>query len=83
MERFYCYLAGFAIALALVAGFLIVKSVVEERREAQKRTMTRIAEDVCNERSKWISSYVRGLAVDAIDQRLAEKEAERDEQPIQ
>lgn len=78
MERFYCYLAGFAIALALVAGFLIVKSVVEERREAQKRTMTRIAEDVYNERSKWISSYVRGLAVDVIDRRLAEKEGEHE-----
>ena len=78
MDRFSCYLAGFAIALAMVAGFLIVKSVVEERREAQKRTMTRIAEDVYNERSKWISSYVRGLAVDAIDQRLAEKEGEHE-----
>lgn len=78
MERFWCYLAGFAVALALVAGFLIVKSVVEERREAQKRTMTRIAEDVYNERSKWISSYVRGLAVDAIDRKLSEKEGEHE-----
>jgi hypothetical protein len=74
MERFWCYLAGFAITLALVAGFLIVKRSVEERRETQNRMMTRIAEDVYNERSKWISSYVRGLAVDVIDSKLAEKE---------
>ena len=78
MERFYCYLAGFAIALALVAGFLIVKEKVEERREAQKRTMTRIAEDVYNERSKCIDKYVRDLTVDLIDQRLAEKEGEHE-----
>lgn len=78
MDRFSCYLAGFAIALALVAGFLIVKSEVEERREARKRMMTRIAEDVYNERSKWISSYVRDLAVDAIDSKLAEKEGEHE-----
>ena len=78
MERFWCLLAGFAIALALVAGFLIVKSFVEAQREVQKRRMTRIAEDVYNERSKWISSYVRGLTVDVIDQRLAEKEGENE-----
>lgn len=82
MERFYCYLAGFAIALALVAGFLIAKSVVEERREAQKRTMTRIAEDVYNERSKCIDKYVRDLTVDLIDQRLAEKEGENEGESV-
>lgn len=78
MERFWCTLAGFAIALALVAGFLIVKSEVEKRKEKQKRMMTRIAEDVYNERSMWISSYVRGLAVDVIDRKLAEKEGENE-----
>lgn len=77
MERFWCYLAGFAVALALVAGFLIVKSELEERKEKQKRMMTRIAEDVYNERSKGIAQYVRDLTVDLIDHKLAEKEGEQ------
>ena len=78
MERFWCCLAGFAIALALVAGFLIVKSEVEERKEKQKRRMTRIAEDVYNERSKWTAEYVRSLAMEVIDHKLAEKEGEHE-----
>lgn len=78
MERFWCCLAGFAIALALVAGFLIVKSVVEERKEAQKRRITRIAEDVYNERTQWMAEYVRCLTVDLIDHKLAEKEGEHE-----
>lgn len=78
MERLSCIAIGFVIAVVLIAGFLIVKSELEERKEAQKRMMTRIAEDVYNERSKWISSYVRDLAVDAIDSKLAEKEREHE-----
>lgn len=78
MERFWCCLAGFAIALALVAGFLIVKSFVEEQREVQKRRMTQIAEDVYNERTKWTAEYVRDLTVDLIDHKLAEKEGENE-----
>lgn len=78
MERFWCWLAGFAIPLVLVVGFLIVKSELEERKEKQKRMMTRIAEDVYNERSKLISSYVRTLAMDVIDSKLAEKEGEHE-----
>lgn len=79
MERFCCYLAGFAIAMALVAGFIIVKSELEERKEKQKRRMTRIAEDVYNERSKGLAQYVRDLTVDLIDHKLAEKEVTPDE----
>lgn len=74
MEGFWYYLAGFAVALALVAGFLIVKSELEERKEKQKRMMARIAEDVYNERSTGLAQYVRDLTVNLIDQRLAEKE---------
>lgn len=78
MERFWCCLAGFAIALTLVAGFLIVKSEVEERKEKQKRRITRIAEDVYNERTQWAAEYVRSLAMEVIDHKLAEKEGENE-----
>lgn len=78
MERFWCYLAGFAVALALVAGFLIVESVVEKCKEAQKRRMTQIAETVYNERTQWTAEYVRCLTVDLIDHKLAEKEGEHE-----
>lgn len=82
MERVWCCLAGFAIALVLVGGFLIVKSVVEERREAQKRRITRIAEDVYNERTQWTAEYVRCLTVDLIDHKLAEKEGEHESESV-
>lgn len=39
METFWYYLTGFGLALALVAGFLIVKSVVEERKEKSERRL--------------------------------------------
>lgn len=71
MERFYCYLAGFAIALALVAGFLIVKGMVEEYVE-------RVAKNVCDKRFDGFSLYVRNLTVDLIDSRWAEKEVEHE-----
>ena len=71
MERFWCCLAGFVIALVLVAGFLIVKSVVEEYVE-------RVAKNVCNKQFEGISHYVRDLTVDLIDRKLAEKERERE-----
>ena len=81
MDRFYCYLAGFAIALALVAGFCIVKSVVEEWQEKQRDRMKWIAQDVCNKRFKDVAQYTRDLTVEIIDRRLAdlaEKEGEHE-----
>ena len=79
MERFWCYLVGLAIALVLVAGLLVIERILENREEAQKRRMTRIAEDVYNERSKVIAQYVRDLTVNLIDQRLAEKEGDHED----
>ena len=78
MEGLSCIAIGFVIAVVLIAGFLIVKSELEERKEAQKRMMTRIAEDVYNERSKSLAQYVRDLTVDLIDHKLAEKEGENE-----
>lgn len=71
MERFCCYLAGFAIALALAAVFLLVKSAVEDRMEE-------IAKDACEKYFRGVIQYVRDLTVDLIDSKLAEKEGEHD-----
>lgn len=82
MERLWCYLAGFAVALALVAGLLIVKSVVEECREKMERTAKHIAETVFYvEFQKMIGYHPCSLGdfVDKrIDLKLAEKEGEHE-----
>lgn len=82
MERFWCYLAGFAVALALVAVFLIVKRVAEEYREKMERTVKHIAETVFYvEFQKMIGYHPCALGdfVDKrIDRRLAEKEGEHE-----
>ncbi len=82
MERFWCCLAGFAIALALVAGFLIVKEVVEDKKSAREQRMRLIAREECRDLKKniyWhniigIEKYVDVL----VDKRLAEKEGENE-----
>lgn len=78
MERFYCYLAGFAIALALVAGFLIVKEKVEDRRNVNELRLEVIAERICNQiigTLYWRDIREFDKRVNELnDQRLAEKE---------
>ena len=82
MEMFWYYLTGFGLALALVTGFLIVKSVVEERREKVERRVKQLAEVALNEEfRRWTGYYLVDLDkfVDKrIDQRLAEKEGEHE-----
>ena len=82
MERFWCCLAGFAIALALVAGFLIVKNVVEDRREKGEHRVKQLAEVVLHEQfRKWTGFHLVDLDkfVDKrIDRKLAEKEGEHE-----
>lgn len=82
MERAWCCLVGFAIALVLVAGFLIARSVVEECREKMERTAKHIAETVFYvEFQKMIGYYPCSLGdfVDKrIDLKLAEKEGEHE-----
>lgn len=78
MERFWCCLAGFAIALALVAGFLIVKEKVEERRNANELRLKVIAENTCNRiigTLYWrdIKEFDKRVN-ELIDSKLAEKE---------
>ena len=77
MDRLFHIGIGFVLAVVLVAGFLAAKSVLEKCKEARKRMMTSIAEDVYNERSAWTAQYVRDLTVDLIDSKLAEKEGEK------
>ena len=78
MERVWCCLAGFAIALALVAGFLIVKSVVEERREKSEYRLKARMQSVFWDSLEKVRPYqIRDLD-EYIDQRLAEKEGEHE-----
>ena len=51
MERFWCLLAGFAVAIVLVAVYSVVKVVVEDYKEQTERKMRDIAiEEVLKER---------------------------------
>lgn len=82
MDRFSCYLAGFAIALAMVAGFLIVKEKVEDRRNVNELRLKVIAERICNQIIGTL--YWRDIKEfdervnELIDSRLAEKEGEHE-----
>lgn len=82
MERFWCWLAGFAVALALVAGFLIVKRVVEDRRKVNELRLKVIAENICNRIIGTL--YWRDIKEfdervnELIDCKLAEKEGEHE-----
>lgn len=83
MERFWCYMVGFAVALALVAGFLIVKEKVEDRRNVNELRLKVIAERICNQIIGTL--YWRDIREfdkrvnELIDQRLAEKEGEHEQ----
>lgn len=78
MERFWCWLAGFVVALALVAGFLIVKEKVEDRRNVNELRLKLIAENICNRIIGTL--YWRDIKEfdervnELIDRKLAEKE---------
>ena len=80
MERFWCWLAGFAIALALVAVYCIVKDMADDRRKVNELRLKVIAENVCNRIIGTL--YWRDIKEfdervnDLINQRLAEKEGE-------
>ena len=82
MERFWCYLVGFVVALVLVAGFLIVKEKVEDRRNVNELRLKVIAERICNliiGTLYWrdIREFAKSVN-ELIDQRLAEKEGEHE-----
>lgn len=82
MERFWCYLVGFAIALVLVAGFLIVKEMAEDRRKVNEIRLKVIAETTCNRIIGTL--YWRDIKEfdervnELIDRKLAEKEGEHE-----
>lgn len=81
MERFWCYLVGFVVALVLVAGFLVVKEKVEDRRNVNELRLNLIAENICNRiigTLYWrdIKEFDKRVN-ELIDSRLAEKEGEQ------
>lgn len=82
MERFWCYLVGFVVALVLVAGFLIVKIVAEEQKAKGECRVKQLAEVVFYEELQKVMGYypcTLGEFVDKrIDQRLEEKEGENE-----
>lgn len=82
MERLWCYLVGFAVALVLVAGFLVVKNVVEEQKAKGECRVKQLAEVVLHEQfRKWTGCHLVDLDkfVDKrIDLKLAKKEEEHE-----
>lgn len=78
MDRFYCYLAGFAIALALVAGFCIVKIVVEEYKEKRDRYIRNAVYAEMLKEREWLREYIETAVPLLIDDKLAEKEGEHE-----
>lgn len=82
MERFWCWLAGFAIALVLVAVYCIVKDMANDRREVNELRLKVIAENVCNRIIGTL--YWRDIKEfdervnELIDFKLAEKEGEHE-----
>ena len=83
MERFWFWLAGFAVPMVLVVGFLIVKEKVEDRRNVNELRLKVIAERICNQIIGTL--YWRDIREfdkrvnELIDQRLAEKEGEHEQ----
>lgn len=78
MERLWCFLVGFVVALVLVAGFLIAKSVVEERKEKSERRLKARMQSVFWESLDEVRPYQISGLDEYIDQRLAEKEGENE-----
>ena len=82
MERFWCYLAGFVLALVLMTMYIVVKNEVEKYKEKVEHRVKQLAEVVLNEQfRKWTGCYLVDLDkfVDKrIDRKLAEKEGEHE-----
>ena len=78
MERFWCYVTGFCIAILLVIAFTIVENVVEERKEKSERRLKARMQSVFWESLEKVRPYqIRGLD-EYIDSKLAEKEGEHE-----
>ena len=78
MERFWCYVTGFCIAILLVVVFTIVMSVMEERKETSERRLKARMQSVFWESLEKVRPYqIRGPD-EYIDQRLVEKEGEHE-----
>ena len=82
MERFWCYLAGFVLALVLMTMYIVVKNEVEKYKEKVEHRVKQLAEVVLHEQfRKWTGCYLVDLDkfVDKrIDRKLAEKEGEHE-----
>lgn len=83
MERFWFWLAGFAVPMVLVVGFLIAKRAVEEYREKAQLKVKCIAGTVFYEELQKVMGYypctLGDFVYKRIDHKLAEKEGEHEQ----
>ena len=78
MERFWCWLAGFAVALVLVAGLTAVKSVVKELKERMETEMRVIAKEEIEKTVDYIEALLSAKKYCDRGPRRAEKEGENE-----
>lgn len=78
MERFWCWLAGFAVAMVLVAGGLIVKREVEEQKAKGECRVKQLAEVVFYEELRKVIGYHPCTLGDFVDKRIDLKLAEKE-----
>lgn len=82
MERFWCWLAGFAVALVLVVAFLVAKDVKENKKSLLEQKILSIARKECQDAKAHIYWHnIIGLEQHVnklIDHKLAEKEGEHE-----
>lgn len=82
MERLICIGIGFVIAVVLIAGFLVAKDRVEDRRKVNELRLEALAENICNRIIGTL--YWRDIKEfdervnELIDSKLAEKEGEHE-----
>ena len=82
MERFWCYLVGFVVALVLMTMYIVVKNEAEKYKKKVEHRVRQIADVVLHEQfHNWTGCYLVDLDkfVDKrIDRKLAEKEGEHE-----
>lgn len=83
MERLWCYLAGFAVALVLMIMYIVAKNEAEKYKEKVEHRVKQLAEVVFYEElQNVVAGYhpcsLKDFVDKRIDQRLAEKEGENE-----
>lgn len=82
MEKFWCYLVGFVVALVLMTMYIVVKNEVEKYKEKVEHRVNQLAEAVFYEELQKVMGYYPCTLGDFVDKRidlkLAEKEGENE-----